>query len=148
MAILEQIETDLIDAVRQKDGLRSLVLRGVKNAIHNFEIGKRPNPINEEDIINVLQKEIKMRKDSIDEFQKGNRSDLVEKEQKELDIIIQYLPKQLPESELIKIIDETIIEMGASSKKDMGKVMSIILPKIKGRADNSTISRIVSEKLS
>ncbi|MCY8317468.1 GatB/YqeY domain-containing protein, partial [Bacillus vallismortis] len=102
----------------------------------------------EDEELTVLSRELKQRKDSLQEFSNANRLDLVDKVQKELDILEVYLPEQLSEEELLTIVNETIAEVGASSKADMGKVMGAIMPKVKGKADGSLINKLVSNQLS
>lgn len=120
----------------------------VKASLQNEAIKLKKDSLTGDEELTVLSREIKQRKDSLHEFSKANRLDLVDKVQKEIDILDVYLPEQLSEEELQTIVKETITETGASSKADMGKVMSAIMPKVKGKADGAVINRLVSEQLS
>ena len=162
MNLKQQIDQDLISALKSKDELKSSVLRMVKSSIKNKEIALRqapskilgtsqggtPNELDDPTIIDVLSKEIKQRKDSIEQYQSGNRPELAEKEKKEIDIILEYLPEQMSEDKITKIIKDAITKSGASNMADMGKVMGIIMPEFKGKADGTLVSKIVKEKLS
>lgn len=158
----EKINSDIKQAMIAKQELLLLVLRGVNAAIKNKEIEKRTKlvktekdlikvdelcKLNDEEIIDVISSEAKKRKDSIFEFGKGNRPDLVEKEQKELEILKQYLPEQMPEDAVREIIKKAVEETGAVGPKDTGKVMAKIMPQVKGKADGSLVSKIVGELL-
>jgi len=119
------------------------------SAIHNAEIAKgRDATLTEEELAELLQKQAKQRQESIDAYKKGGRADLVEKETKELEIIRGYLPKQLPEEKIKKLAEEAIKEVGAKGSQDIGKVMGVLMPKVKGQADGSSVSKIVKELLS
>ncbi|OGD67808.1 aspartyl-tRNA amidotransferase [Candidatus Berkelbacteria bacterium RIFCSPHIGHO2_12_FULL_36_9] len=146
MNLKEKIDSDLVDAIKNKDELKSSVLRMVKASIKNKEIalGKELDDLGG---MEIIAKEIKQRKDSIEQFKVGNRSDLAEKEEKEITIISGYLPKQLSEEEVRKIIVEAIFKTNASSTQDMGKVMGMVMPQLKGKADGTLVSKIVKEKL-
>lgn len=104
--------------------------------------------LTEEKISGVLNKMLKKYKDSIDQFKAGNRQDLVDKETAEMEVLVKFLPEQMAEEEVAKIVSEAIVQSGAVSQKDMGKVMKIVLERVKGRADGSLVSRLVKEKLS
>ncbi|HLC39179.1 MAG TPA: GatB/YqeY domain-containing protein [Patescibacteria group bacterium] len=143
--LLDQIEADFIQALKSKD--KSLdVLRMLKSALKNAEIAKK-EALNDTEILLVIQKEKKQRQDSVEEFTKGNRLELVAKEKFEISILEKYLPKGLNEAELTKIIDAAISETGAKSKSEMGKVMSKVMPQITGRATGEQVSKIVNSKL-
>ena len=101
----------------------------------------------EEEIAGVIAKEVKMRKDSIEEFKKGNRADLVEQAEQEVAVLMPYLPQQMSEDEVRQVVADTIAEVGAASPKEMGKVMSALMPKVKGRADGKLVNTIVRELL-
>lgn len=109
---------------------------------------KQGHELTPEDELTVLASAIKMRKESLEEFKKGGREDLVEQTEHELAIIAKYMPKQLSETELEQVIIETISEVGASGKQDFGKVMKVLMPKIKGKADGKLASEILKKKLS
>lgn len=146
---LGKIKGDMLGALKSGDKFRADTLRYLLSAIHNAEISKgKDATLNEEELIEVLQKQVKQRQESIEAYKKGERADLVEKEQKELEIIKGYLPEQLPDGEIKKLAEEAIKEVGAKDPKDMGKVMGALMPKVKGLADGSVVSRVVKEQLS
>ena len=141
--MLNKINEDLKTAMKQGDNIRKSVLRYLKSEIHNREIAIGSSLTNEQ-IIDVLNKQAKQRRESIEAYTKGNRNDLVEIEEKELLIIMNYLPDQLSETEIESIVKEGIIETKATSSKDIGKVMSWVMPKVKGKADGKIISATVN----
>jgi len=164
MALKEKIEQDLNEAVKKKYEVNSLVLRQLLAVILNkekekrFKINKEKSEISEEDlgeesrltdeeIIEVIFSEVKKGKEAISEFEKGERRDLVEKEKKELEILQKYLPEQLLEEEIEELAKETIERIGAKEAKDMGKVMTELIPQVKGRAEGGVVSKIVKELL-
>jgi len=162
MELQQRINQEIKKAMQEKSELLLLVLRGINAAIKNKEIEKRTklsktekdihkleqlSKLNDEETIEVIAAEAKKRKDAIVEFQKGNRNDLVEKEQRELEIINQYLPKQMDEEEVRKEAEKVIKEINATGPRDTGKVMASLMPKIKGRADGSLVSKVVAELL-
>ena len=144
--MVEQLNKDMIDAMKAKDKDRLTVIRMVKAALKQEQIDHKKE-INDDLLIDVVNKQIKMRKDSITEFEKGGRKDLVDKTQAEIDILMKYLPEQLSHDEVKKIIDEVFAEVKPSSVKDMGKVMKEATAKLKGKADMKEVSTIVKEKL-
>lgn len=150
MNLKEQIQNDLKDAMRAKDEQKLSIVRMLKSAIQYYEIqkGGAGYTASDEDVIDVVGKEIKKRKESIALYEQGGRPELAEKEKKEIEVLQTYLPEQLSEDEIKKIVEEAINQTGASEMKDMGKVMSTLMPKIKGKADNSIVSTLVREKLS
>ena len=141
--MLNKINEDLKTALKQGDNITKSVLRYLKSEIHNREISIGSSLTNEQ-IIDVLNKQAKQRRESIEAYTNGNRNDLVEIEEKELSIIMNYLPDQLSEAEIENIVKEGIIETKATSSKDIGKVMSWVMPKVKGKADGKTISATVN----
>ena len=143
----ERILKDMVSAMKSQDKLRLSVLRMVKGAIQLEEINKK-SELTDEDVIGVLSKQIKTRKESIVEFEKGNRLDLIEQTNKEIDILNEYMPAQLSEEEVNKIIDDAFSKVNPTSQSDMGKIMGIITPLLKGKADMSSVSKKVKEKLS
>ena len=149
--LYQKIKEDLNEALKSGDTLRISVLRMVLSSFHNKEIekkGKNQNSeLTEEEIIEVLKREAKKRKEAIETYLKGNRNDLADKEKKELEIIIAYLPKQLSEEEIKKIVQEAIQKLGAQSEKDFGKVMGFLMKELKGKADAGLVSQIVKESL-
>lgn len=147
--ILEKINEDYKNAVREKDENKKQTLNLLKSAIKYREIELRSSgkEITEEEIISVIQKEIKKRREAMELYEKGGRSDLYEKEKTELEILESYLPKQLTEDELKFVIKEVIETVGAKSPSDIGKVMREVMPKVKGRADGSLVKKLVEELL-
>ena len=141
-----QILEDLKTAMKNQDKERLSVIRMVKGAIQMSELNKK-HELSDAEVIDVISKEIKTRKDSINEFKKGNREDLIEKTQKEIDILKTYLPKQLSEEELNEIIDKAFDKIKPESSKDMGMVMKELKPLINGKADMGIVSKIVKTKL-
>lgn len=141
-----QILEDLKTAMKNQDKEKLSVIRMVKGAIQMSELNKK-HELNDEEVIDVITKEIKSRKDSINEFKKGGREDLITKTQAEIDILSAYLPKQLTEEELNEIIDKVFVEVNPTSSKDMGKVMKELTPQVKGKADMGLVSKIVKEKI-
>lgn len=142
----EKIINDIKDAMKSQDKEKLAVLRMVKGAIQLEEINKKQE-LDDNDVIAVIAKQIKTRKESITEFEKGNRHDLVEKTQSEIKILEAYMPEQLSEEEVAKVIDEAIEQVNPQAPSDMGKVMGIVTPKLKGRADMSSVSKMVKEKI-
>jgi uncharacterized protein YqeY len=143
----DKIINDIKEAMKSQDKEKLAVLRMVKGAMQLEEINKKQE-LNDEDVIAVISKQIKTRKESIVEFEKGNRSDLIEKTQAEIKILEEYMPEQLSEEEVNKIIEEAIEQVNPQAPSDMGKIMGIVTPKLKGRADMSSVSKIVKEKIS
>ena len=140
----DRILKDMTLAMKSQDKLKLSVLRMVKGAIQLEEINKK-SELSDEDVIGVLAKQIKTRKESIVEFEKGNRFDLIEQTNMEIAILNEYMPAQLSEDEVNKIIDDAFIKVNPTSQSDMGKIMGIITPLLKGKADMSSVSRKVKE---
>ena len=143
----ERILNDLVSAMKNKDKETLTVLRMVKGAIQLEEINKKQE-LNDEDVIAVLSKQIKTRKESIVEFEKAGRTDLIEQTSKEIEILNKYMPEQLSEEEVIKVIDAAFNELKPEKPSDMGKLMGFLTPKLKGKADMSFVSKTIKEKLS
>lgn len=146
MNLIDRLNEDLKTAMKNKDSLKLSVIRMVKGAI-SLEKIKLKRDLNDDEIIGLISKEIKMRKDSILEFEKANRIDLIDKNNEEIKILKEYLPEELSTEELAKIIDEVFILVNPSSTKDMGNIMKEITPRVKGRVDMSYVSNIVKDKL-
>jgi len=142
-----KIYADLVAAMKQQDKERLSVLRMVKGAIQLEEINLK-HELTDDETIGVLAKQIKIRKESVLEFQKGNRNDLVESTNREIAILNEYMPEQLSEEEVIKVIDEAFAAVNPTSQKDMGKVMGYVTPKLKGKADMSFVSQTIKSRLS
>lgn len=147
MSVLSQLNEDMKTAMRAKDKESLTTIRMIKAAIQNEEISKG-SELNSDEEIAIVSREKKQRLESLNEFEKAGRDDLVEKLNRELEIVDKYLPEQLSEDEVRDIVNETIDEVGAESMQDMGKVMSTIMPKVAGRADGGTINKLVREELS
>lgn len=145
--MLERITKDMVDSMKSKDTLKLATLRMLKGAIDLERINSKVESLSDDDIIVVISKQIKTRKESIIEFEKGNRQDLVDKTNEEIKILSEYMPEQLSEEEITKIIDEAIKNNNATSIKDMGSVMREVNPKLRGKADMSLVSNIIKSKL-
>ena len=144
--MVEQLEKDLIEAMKAKEKERLAVIRAVKAGLKQEQIDHKKE-INDELLIDVVNRQVKMRKESIVEFEKGNRQDLIDQTKAEIDILMKYLPGQLSEEEVLKVIDEIFAEVKPESQKDMGRVMKEANAKLKGKADMKTVSNIIKEKL-
>ncbi len=144
----EKILSDYKEALKARDALRSSLLSCVRAEIMNTALAKKKNNLDDSEVMSVIKKQIKQHQDSIEQFKKGNRNDLAEKEVKELAILELYLPAQLSEAEVIKTIEEIIAQTGALGLKDMGKVMKEAQARIGASADGKLISEIVKNKLS
>ena len=147
MGLLGRLNEDMKQAMKNKEKDKLSVIRMVKASLQNEAI-KLGTELSEDAELTVLSREVKQRKDSLHEFDKAGREDLVEKLRTELAVVELYLPKQLSEEELSEIVKETISEVGAKSKAEMGKVMSAIMPKVKGKADGSLVNKLVQQHLS
>ena len=145
--MFEKIKSDMVKAMKEQDKFRLGVIRMIKSSIDMMRIDKKIE-ITDEVVIDVLAKELKTREESKLEFSKAGRTDLVESLDKEISIIKEYLPEPLKEEEIDKIIDNAMNEVGASTIKDMGKVMKIITPQVKGRCDMKEVSNKIKAKLS
>jgi len=167
----QKISEEIKKALQNKDELLLLVLRGINAAIHNKEIEKRTklsktssfakasedkekleklekeSKLTEDEVLEAVASEAKKRKESIVEFEKGGRQDLVDKEAAELEIIKKYLPEQMSEDTVKEIVKKAIKEISAAGPKDIGKVMAVIMPKLKGKAEGGVVSKIVGELL-
>lgn len=143
----EKIRSDMLDATRARNNVLRDTLRLMVAAVENGRIDAG-HDLSDDEALRVLQKEAKQRRESIVEYRKGNREDLVEQEQRELDIIETYLPEQLSEDEVRKLVEETIAEVGATGTDDLRNVMSPLMKKLDGRADGRVANAIVRELLS
>lgn len=146
MSLKERIQEDWKNAMKAKDSFRASVLNMAKAAIL-YDEKANGQALDDEQIIAVISREVKKRKESIADFEKGNRQDLVVQTNKEIEILLEYLPQQLTEEEIAEIIKGAVDEVGANSIKDMGKVMAIVAPKVKGRADGKMVSEMVKKFL-
>lgn len=143
----KKIAEDLRSSIKDKDALRTSTLRMITASIQNIAIEKKLKETDDGEVIKIISKQVKQHKDSIESFKKGNRPDLVEKETKELEILSSYLPKQLSEEDVEKVIKKVISETGASSKSDFGKVMKLSMEELKGQADGKIVSSIAQKLL-
>lgn len=146
MSLHEKLDADLKNAMRAKDELRKLVLRSLLSAMNYAEIAKQKK-LDDGGIIEVIAKEIKQRRESIEAYEKGNRPDLVEKEKAEMAILQEYMPAQMSSDEVAAIIKAVITEVGAKGPGDKGKVMQKLMPQVKGKADGSMVNNLVTEML-
>ncbi|CDQ39614.1 MULTISPECIES: GatB/YqeY domain-containing protein [Virgibacillus] len=148
MTLLEKLNQDMKQAMKNKDKDTLSVIRMVKASLQNEAIKLGKESLSEDEEITILSREVKQRKDSLQEFKSAEREDLVQKLENEINILQEYMPKQLTDEELEAVVQSTILEVNATSKKDMGKVMSAIMPKVKGKADGSQINKLVQKQLS
>lgn len=146
MSLKERLMNDLKDAMKEKKQLRKSVITMLRAAIKQVEVDNRIE-LDDEDIINIMSKQVKQKRDAIEEFAKGNREDLVKEAKEEIEILMEYLPHQLTENEITQIVSQVIHEVGANSPKDMGKVMSALQPRVKGRVDGKLVNKIVKQFL-
>jgi len=144
--IFDKINADIITAMKAKDEAALSALRMLKSAIKYKEVDLKREPKDEE-VIDVLSKQAKQRRESIEGFEKGNRADMAAKEKAELALIEKFLPAALSDAELSSLIEEAVKSTGAAGPKDMGKVMGALTPKIKGKADMAKVSSLVKSKL-
>ena len=144
----EKIFNDYKEAMKNRDTLKSSVLSFLRAGLMNAAIEKKKKNLDDNDCIAVIKKQIKQRQESIEQFQKGNRQDLADKEIKELGILKVYLPEELSTDEVKKIIEEAVLSTAASGMKDLGRVMKEVTAKIAGRADSKLVSDLVRERLS
>lgn len=146
MSLSEDIMADMKQAMKDKDKVKLNTVRMIKSALMNEKI-KLGHELNPDEELTVLNREKKQREESIEEFAKAKRDDLVEETKKELAVVEKYMPKQLSKDELDKIVSETVEEVDAKGKSDFGKVMKVLMPKIKGRADGKEASALVRNHL-
>lgn len=142
-----KILEDLKTAMKSGDKVGTSVLRMLNSEIKNREIDKGAS-LSDDLVMDVIVSQVKKRRDSIEAYEKGGRQDLVEQEKSELDILSKYLPEQMSKDEIRKIVADAINELGAGNQSELGKVMGVLVPKLKGKADNTLVSRIVKEELS
>ncbi|TDL85220.1 GatB/YqeY domain-containing protein [Vibrio vulnificus] len=147
MSLLERLNNDMKQAMKNKEKDKLSVIRMLKASIQNEALKQRQDLTDDEELT-VLSRELKQRKDSLQEFENAGRSDLVDKVRTELVYVEAYLPQQLSEEDISKIVNETILEVNATSKADMGRVMGALMPKVKGKADGSLVNKLVQQHLS
>ena len=146
MPLKEKLMEDLKDSMKSKEKVKKNVVTMVRAAIKQREVDERIE-LDDTDIIDIIAKQIKQKKDSIEDFQKGNRQDLIDLTNEEIQILLDYLPPQLSEEELESIVKDAIEKTGAQTKKDLGKLMAFIMPSVKGKADGKLVNQIVAKYL-
>ncbi|MBM6829513.1 GatB/YqeY domain-containing protein [Anaerotignum lactatifermentans] len=146
MSLKEQLFADLKTAMKEKDTVRKDTVQLIRSGILQIEKDKKIE-LDDEGVIDVISKQLKSRRDSLPDFEKSGRQDLIEKLNREIEILLSYLPEQLSETEIEAIVAEAVAQTGASNMKDMGKVMAIVTPKVKGRADNKVVGGLVKKML-
>lgn len=147
MSLSEKLTEDMKQAMKDKDRKKLSVIRMVRASLQNEAIKLGVDTLSEEDELTILSRELKQRNESAKEFEKANRMDLVDNLNSEIEILEVYLPKQLSESELNTLIDDTMKEVNVTSKRDFGKLMGALMPKVKGKADGSKVQKLVQDKL-
>ncbi|TNJ64132.1 GatB/YqeY domain-containing protein [Paenibacillus hemerocallicola] len=147
MSLSERLNDDMKQAMKNQDKFKLSVIRMIRSAIKNVEIDQKKT-LDDNEVLDILNREIKQRKDSLQEFEKADRDDLAESVRKEIEVIAVYMPQQLTEEEIHAIVQQTIQETGASSKAEIGKLMSALMPKVKGRADGRLVNQLVQQLLS
>jgi hypothetical protein len=147
MALKHQIQQDMMNAMKAHEELKVSALRMLKAAVLKFEVSGERKEATDQDVLTIIGKEIKSRRDSAEQFRKGDRPAMAEKEEREIEVLLAYMPPQMSEEELKKVAKEVIDSMGASSKADLGKVMGAMMGKVKGLADGDVVSKVVRELL-
>ena len=147
MGLKDQIPEDLKNALRNKNTLELSVLRMLQSALKNREIDNKKETLSDEDVIGVVGAEIKKRRDAVKEFEKVNRADAADQEKAEIEILMKYMPQQMNEDEIRAVVTSAIEETNAESMKDIGNVMKVLMPRVKGKADGSVVNKIVREML-
>lgn len=147
MSLLEQINNDLKDAMRAKDADKLTTLRMLTSAVKNKKIELIKDELTDEEVQQVVQREVKQRQDAVAEYEKGGRQELADKEKEEVEILKHYLPTMMSEDEIRVIVVRSIEEVEAAGPQDLGKVMKILMPQVKLKADGSVVNKIVQEEL-
>ncbi|MCZ6556110.1 MAG: GatB/YqeY domain-containing protein [Candidatus Dadabacteria bacterium] len=147
MGLRELIPEDLKNALRNKNTFELSVLRMLQAALINKEIDKRKEALTDEDVISVVGTEIKKRRDAAREFEKVNRPDAADQEKAEIEILMKYMPQQMSEDEIRDAVKKAVEDTQAESMQDIGKVMKVLMPQVKGKADGSIVNKIVKEEL-
>lgn len=146
MDLNQELEADLKEAMKLRDEVRLTTLRLLKSALKNYEI-EVGHDLSMQEALSVLQKEAKKHQDSIEQYEKANRDDLAKDEKAELEVIEKYLPEQMPEDQVAKLVDEAIQQTGATGPADMGKVIGVVRDKAQGQADGALIAKLAKERL-
>lgn len=143
----ERIDTDLKKSIKQKEDMKKETLRLIRAALQNAAIAKEKKKLGEEEVLQVLKKLKKQHKESIEAYKKGNRPDLTKREEEELAVLSEYLPAELPQEEILKLVRTAIEQSGAQSRKEMGKAMKVLLKEAKGQIDGKEASLLVLKEL-
>lgn len=144
MPLKDRLDEDLKSAIRAQDALRRNVLRSLRSEVHNEEIAQQ-KPLEDDDaIIGVISRQVRQRRESISEFRKGNRDDLVQREESELAVLLEYLPQQLTPEEIADLARQAVNEVGARGPGDKGRVMGKLMPSVRGLADGSVVNEVVT----
>ncbi len=146
MSLKDKLMLDLKEAMKDKDTIRKNTVQLVRSGVLQIEKDKKIE-LDDEGVLDVISKELKKRRDSMPDYVKSGRQDLIDNLNKEIEVLLTYLPKQLTEDEIRAIVEEAVKETGATTMKDMGKVMANVTPKVKGRADNKIVSGLVKQML-
>ncbi|MGI6728045.1 MAG: GatB/YqeY domain-containing protein [Anaerovoracaceae bacterium] len=147
MSLKERLANDFKEAMKAKDQVRKNTVSFARAAIKQYEIDKKEE-LDDKGVIDILSKQVKMRKDALSDFEKAGRTDLIEDYNNEIAVLMEYLPKQLSKDEILKIVKEMALELGIDGgKQNFGKLMSAVMPKVKGRADGGTVKKIVESVL-
>ena len=146
MSLKDKLLQDLKEAMKEKDTVHKNTVQLVRSGILQIEKDKKIE-LDDEGVLDVISKELKKRRDSMPDYVKSGRQDLIDNLNKEIEVLLTYLPKQLTEDEIKVIVEEAVKETGAATMKDMGKVMANVTPKVKGRADNKIVSGLVKQML-
>lgn len=147
LSLWDKISHDIVTAMKAKDETALLVLRMAKAAMTNAAIEKKKDRLEDAEAVEVLMRQVKQRKESFESFTQAGRSELAQKEQAELAVLSRYLPAQLSPQEVEALVDDAIRQSGASVKADLGKVMGVLMPKIKGKADGKLVNQLIQSKL-
>ncbi|WFA09545.1 GatB/YqeY domain-containing protein [Tissierella sp. Yu-01] len=146
MSLKDKLMEDLKSSMKNKDTIRKNTITMVRSSIKQIEVDKRLE-LTDEEVLDIISKQVKEKRSAIEEFKKGSRDDLVNQTENEIEILLEYLPKQLSEEEVEEIVKETINEINATSMKDIGMIMKAVMPKIKGRSDGNIVNKVVKKIL-
>jgi len=146
MSLKDILMEDLKSSMKNKDTIRKNTITMVRSAIKQIEVDKRQE-LNDEEVLDIISKQVKEKRSAIEEFKKGSRDDLVNQTEKEIEILLKYLPDQLSEEEVEEIVRDTIKEINATSMKDIGMIMRSVMPKVKGRTDGNIVNKVVKKIL-
>lgn len=146
MTLKDKLMEDLKASMKNKDSVRKNTITMIRAAIKQLELDQRKE-LEDDEVLEIISKQLKEKKNALEDFKKAERQDLIDLTEEEINILLEYLPKQLSDEELRQIVIETIDEVGAKDLKDMGKIMKSIMPKIKGKADGGRVNKIVREIL-